>query len=92
MTPLLKFTVPCGVIETGTSFYNPASRNIPDCWELLHSSSRKPLDKVATLFSFPKIPPLIALANLNGPVRAKDCDESLDAAIKHLAQLCCGEL
>jgi len=41
----------CGVIETGISFNNFVSCNIFDCWELLHSSSRKPLDKVVTLFS-----------------------------------------
>ena len=78
--------------ETGISLNNPVSCNIPDCWELLHSSSRKPLDKVATLLSPPKISSLIAPANLNGPVRVKDRDEPLDAAIKHFAQLCCGEL
>jgi len=43
------------------------------------------LDKVVTLFSFPEIFSLIALANLNGLVRVKDCDESFDVAIKDFA-------
>ena len=71
MTPLLKFIVLCGVIETGILFKNFVSCNIFDCWELLHSSSRKPLDRVVTMFSFPEIFSLIALANLNGLIRVK---------------------
>ena len=84
MTPLLKFIVLCGVIETGILFNNFVSCNIFGCWELLHSSSRQPLDKVVTLFSFPEIFSLLASANLNGLVRVKDCDESLDVALNIL--------
>jgi len=35
---------------------------------------------------------LIALANLNGLVFVKDCDESVDFAIKYLGKLCSIEL
>jgi len=72
------------VTETGILFNNLVSCNIFDCWELLHSSRKKPLDKVVTLFSFPENFSLIGLANLNGLVRVKDCDESLDVALNIL--------
>ena len=48
-------TIRLGIGTHSSPIYNFVSCNIFDCWELLHSSSRKPLDKVVTLFSFPEI-------------------------------------
>ena len=43
---------------------------------------------MVTLFNFPVIMSLIALANWNGLVFAKDCHESVDFAITYLEKLC----
>ena len=42
------------------------------------------MDKVVTLFSFPVIFSLIALASLKGLVCVNDCDESSDVALRIL--------
>ena len=66
--------------KMSTLIYGPYTR-------ALHSGSRNPFDKwLYVMLRY------VTLANLNGLVFVKDCDESVDFPIKYLGKLCSIEL
>ena len=88
ITPLVTLWALCGVTVTGMLFSDFVAWRVFNYSSLWHSSSRNPFDKAVTLFSFPVIMLLISLANLKGLALVKDCDKSVDFAIKYLGKLC----